>query len=177
MIGILGGVFDPIHIGHLRMAIDACQKYPLEQVCFIPCKKPVDKKAPMGLPKHRLAMLKLALKPHKNFSVDTVELDRKSPSYMIETVRYLKEKFPRKKLGLIMGADRIETFHLWRDYKEILANAELILMPRDLPVSSTKIRYLIQSNKQANYLLPEVVLQYIKKHHLYSARGKTKTCQ
>jgi nicotinate-nucleotide adenylyltransferase len=172
LIGILGGVFDPIHIGHLRMAIDAMEKYHLEQIRFIPCKIPVDKKLPQASMKHRLTMLTLALKSHKKFILDTQELKRKTPSYMLLTLKELHKKFPRKTFGLIIGADRIDTFSQWYGYKEILTLAELIIMPRDLSVSSTQLRESFQLNKSTEYLLPNSVIRYIQQHHLYSGINK-----
>src|SRR5690348_6408680 len=101
MIGILGGTFDPIHIGHLRMAWEAYEKYHLEEVRFIPCALPVHKKAPLASVKARVEMLKLALKPCSAFTLDLREIQRKTPSYMIETLLSLHQELPEKKFSLV----------------------------------------------------------------------------
>jgi len=172
LIGIFGGVFDPIHIGHLRIAIDALEKYKLSHIRFIPCKISVDKRRKQTSINHRLAMLKLALKPYKKFILDTTEITRHTPSYMLLTLKQLQQEFPKEKLGLMIGADRVPTLHRWYKYKEILQIAELIIMPRELAVSSTKIRKNIQLDINSDYLLPNSVLKYIHQHHLYAHPNK-----
>ena len=171
MIGILGGTFDPIHLGHLRLALEAYEKYKLSEVRFIPCRSPVHKKDPIASTQHRIAMLKLALKSHPDFVLDQREITRKTPSYMIETLQSLKKEMPQQSLGLILSATDMDTFTQWHCWKDILALAKLFIMPRgtasSLPISSTLIRKLIKQNKSPRFLLPDPVLDYILHHKIY----------
>lgn len=171
IIGILGGTFDPVHFGHLRIALEAYEKYHLKQVRFMPCKLPVHKKAPIVSSQHRIAMLELAIKSQKDFILDTREITRNTPSYMIETLSDLKTEMPDQQFGLILGSTELTSFTKWRHWQEILKLAQLIVLPRDiataLPISSTAIRKILQKNKNPRYLLPDSVLDYIVYHKLY----------
>jgi nicotinate-nucleotide adenylyltransferase len=172
MIGILGGTFDPVHLGHLRMALEALEKYKLTEVRFIPCALPVHKKAPAASARQRIAMLKLALKSQPAFVLDTREVVRKTPSYMIDTLHSLKSEYPNQSLGLLMGATEMASFTSWHRFEEILMLAKLLIMPRGtenaLPVSSTLIRKILKKNKSPRYLLPDPVLDYIIYHKIYN---------
>jgi nicotinate-nucleotide adenylyltransferase len=176
MIGVLGGTFNPVHFGHLRMAIEAFEKYQLEQIRFIPCKVPVHKKTPGVSAEHRVAMLKLAIQSQKNFIIDEREVKRKTPSYMIETLSNLRDEMPKQQFGLILGSTELILLTKWRRWQDILKIAQLIVLPRDtasaLPISSTAIRNLIKKNKNPQYLLPNAVLDYIVNHKLYKQNFK-----
>jgi len=171
MIGIFGGTFDPIHLGHLRTALELADKHSLTEIRFIPCKDPVLKKPAQVSAKHRLAMLTLAVKHQPNFKIDQRELKRKTPSYMIDTLCELQEEMPKERFALILGSDALSSFTQWQCYDDILELAELILVPRDtletLPISSTHIRKLIKTGKSARYLVPDRVWDYIIKHKIY----------
>ncbi len=170
-IGILGGTFDPVHFGHLRIALEALEKYHLKQVRFIPCALPVHKKAPLASSQHRIAMLKLAVKFQKKFLIDEREIKRKTPSYMIETLTDLRAEMPSEQFGLILGSTELVSFTKWRHWQEILKLAQLIVLPRNtasaLPISSTIIRKMIKKNQNPRFLLPDAVLDYIAHHKLY----------
>ena len=177
MIGILGGTFDPVHLGHLRLALDLLDKnslspHKLSEIRFIPCKNPVLKKSASASSQHRLAMLKLAVKNQPNFSIDDRELRRKTPSYMIDTLCELQTEMPEERFALIMGSDALSLFTQWQCYEDILEIAELVIIPRGtlatLPISSSHIRALLKSGKSARYLVPDKVLDYIIKHKMYS---------
>lgn len=171
MIAIFGGTFDPIHLGHLRLLIELQEKYKFKSIRLIPCKNPVFKKSPLASLKHRLAMLKLAIKDQPGFVVDESELKRTGPSYMIDTLADLQEKMPKEKFTLILGSDAFEEFSRWRCPEDILTIAQLLVVPRDenktLPISSTQIRKLIKAKKNPRYLIPDSVWKYIIKHGLY----------
>lgn len=171
MIAIFGGTFDPIHLGHLRMALKLQEKYKFKSVRFIPSKNPIFKKKPLASLKHRIAMLKLAVKDQPGFVVDESEIDRTGPSYMIDTLVNLKEEMPKEKFSLIMGSDAFENFAQWRCPDDIITLAKLIVVPRDgqitLPISSTDIRKQLKAKKSPRYLIPDAVWQYIIKHGLY----------
>ena len=110
MMGILGGSFDPIHYGHLHIALNLYQQLHLREVRFIPCKNPVSNKKIVASKQQRLTMLQLALQPYSYFSIDQRELHRASPSYMIETLASLRiELGNNTALGLILGYDNLAT--------------------------------------------------------------------
>src|SRR5438034_153245 len=102
-IGILGGTFDPIHFGHLRMALELHQALDLAEVRLIPCHQPVHRKLPAASPEHRLAMVEKAISTEPALRVDDCEIKRKSPSYMVDTLNNLRKNHPKTPLCLIMG--------------------------------------------------------------------------
>ncbi|HEV2524381.1 MAG TPA: nicotinate (nicotinamide) nucleotide adenylyltransferase [Gammaproteobacteria bacterium] len=171
MIAIFGGTFDPIHLGHLRVALELQEKYKFKSVRFVPCKNPVFKKKPVASLKQRIAMLKLAIKDQPNFMVDESELDRTGPSYMIDTLANIKEEYPKEKLFLILGSDAFDQFSKWRCPDDIISLAKLVVIPRDrnetLPISSSQIRKQLKTKKSPRYWVPDSVWQYIVKHGLY----------
>jgi nicotinate-nucleotide adenylyltransferase len=189
MIGIFGGTFDPIHLGHLRMALELYELLSLEDVRFIPCKQPVHKQRQVTDAAHRLAMLNLAIASQPGFIVDERELNRESPSYMIETLQDLKRELPDKELGLIIGSDALLLFKTWKDWQKIVSLAKLLVVPRTsfnnaavpedlhphmevyglatLPISASQIRAEIQCGRSARYWVPDTVWTYINQHQLY----------
>lgn len=169
MIGILGGTFDPVHIGHLRVAIEAIEKHHLTSVKFLPCKIPVHKNPPHASIEHRINMLTLAIQSEKKFSLDLTEINRHTPSYMIDTVNTLHQNrlHTAPALGLIIGSDMEENFQHWKNHEAILTIAKLLVMPRYLAISSSDIRQKLASGKNIAFLLPAPVEQYIEKNNLY----------
>ncbi len=171
MIAIFGGTFDPIHLGHLRLALDLHEKYKFDEIRFIPCKNPVLKKAATVSLEHRIAMLKLAVKDQPQFVVDESERHRNGPSYMIDTLVDLQSKMPKQKFTLILGSDAFEDFNRWHCCEDIIALAKLLVVPRGgnqtLPISSSDIRKRLSHKKSARYLVPDAVWKYIVKHGLY----------
>lgn len=166
LIGILGGTFDPIHYGHLRIALEAMEEHKLSEVRFVPCKLPVHKKAPIASKQDRLKMLRLALNSDKRFKCDSREMERNTPSYMIETLESLQQE-TNEPLGLIVGSDILPTLSTWHRWEEITKRAKLLVMPRILPISSTQIREILKNGKNPAYLLPNNVLDYIHQNRVY----------
>lgn len=121
-IGILGGSFDPIHNGHIAMARAALEERDLHQVIFVPAaQNPLKTKSPQAGDEHRLAMLRLALAPFSEFSIDTREIEAREPSYTIHTVSALREEFmPHTQLFWIMGSDNLKRFHEWKDVAQLV---------------------------------------------------------
>lgn len=128
--GIYGGTFDPIHIGHLRTALEMQQQLDLEQVRFVPCNNPVHRDPTIATAAQRLSMLQLALQDQKIFQVDTRELDRNTPSYMLLTLQSLADDFPQHSLCLALGLDAFITFDQWHRWQEIIDYAHLIIIER-----------------------------------------------
>lgn len=206
-IGILGGMFDPVHFGHLRMALAAQQDYSLDEVRLIPCHHPVHRDEPVVDAQHRLAMLYRATRVEKRLVVDNRECMRPGPSYMIETLESLRAEFPDERLMLLLGADAFNKFDDWKRWRDICGIAHLIVVTRPgweidpskkirkfckanqvesfeemcnsqygkvleysftpLMIASSEIRDLIRQKKSVRYLLPNTVINYIKKHKLY----------
>ncbi|CBL44030.1 Cytidylyltransferase [gamma proteobacterium HdN1] len=120
-IGILGGTFDPIHYGHLRLAWEALQGLALDHVRLIPCHVPPHRGDPAGAAHHRLAMVELACADTTGFVVDARELEKNSPSYSVETLQALRKQFgPERPLVFLMGMDAFCGFCNWHQWQEIL---------------------------------------------------------
>lgn len=130
MIGILGGTFDPIHYGHLRLAEEVREALGLTQVRFIPAFQPPHREAPVASARHRLAMLHLAIQANGAFTVDTREYDRGGPSWMVDTCASLRDEFADRPLVLIMGMDAFNGFTRWRNWQGILARVHLAVASR-----------------------------------------------
>jgi len=130
-LGILGGTFNPVHLGHLVLAQDALERFGLDGVLFIPCARPPHKPAPaLADGAHRLALLRLAVAGDPRFEVSALELERGGPSYTIETVRRLRAERPASRLFFILGADSLLELHQWRAIGELLALCEFVTMRR-----------------------------------------------
>lgn len=136
MIGVLGGSFDPVHYGHLHIALDLYQQLQLSEVRFIPCKNPVSDKKIVATEQQRLTMLQLALQPYSYFSIDQRELKRPTPSYMIETLASLRLELGNMPLGLILGYDNLATLNRWHQWTSLIDYAHLLIVPRPDQVES-----------------------------------------
>lgn len=131
LIGFLGGTFDPIHFGHLRLALVLYQALQLREIRFIPCQQPVLKDRAKTSATHRLAMLKLAIAKQRGFVVDDRELQRTTPSYTFDTLRSLREELGQKSsICWIIGSDAFSDFTRWYRWQEILKLAHLIIVHR-----------------------------------------------
>jgi nicotinate-nucleotide adenylyltransferase len=195
-IGIFGGSFNPIHFGHLSLAIEMLEKHHLTKVYFCPAAlSPFKQDEPSIEPHHRLAMVKLAIEEIPQFSILENELLRPPPSYMIDTLEELQVLDKKKKIKpsyfLILGGDAIPDLHRWHRIDEILALASLLIGMRPniiafnkdpliqeavkkgltpariLEISSTELRVRIGEKKYCNHLLPTKVLDYIYSNRLY----------
>ena len=129
-IGMLGGTFDPIHFGHLRTALELYQSLNLAEVRLIPCYQPVHRKMPIATPEQRLAMVREAISQEPALKVDSCEIDRQGPSYTIDTLKSLRERFPNTPLCLIMGIDALLSFPSWHQWEDILTLAHLVVAHR-----------------------------------------------
>ncbi len=185
-IGILGGVFDPIHNGHLLLAEAVFKGLLLKRLYFVPSHvSPVTKKeqTPSDL---RFTMTEAAVRGRKGFYVSDVELKRGGVSYTIDTVREFRKEFPKPhELFLIVGADWAGRLDQWKDIKSILSLCQCVIASRpgfelkDLPkgvqtllfspfdVSSTQIREMIRAGEDVSRLVPPEVCRMIQKNRLY----------
>ena len=133
MIGILGGTFDPIHHGHLRIALEAAEALGLSAIRLIPLGEAVHREQPHAPAEQRLEMLRLATAEHPLYQVDDREILRGGPSYMVDTLQSLREELPAEPLCLLLGSDAFAGFLRWRDPERILqlANLAILLRPGD----------------------------------------------
>ena len=177
---IFGGGFDPVHLGHINMALMAQNVYGGE-VIFVPAKVAIWKSSSINQ-EHKLAMLKLAIKDFHHFSVDTYELEQKEQPRSYQTVEYFKKKYPNDKLFFLIGQDQVNAFHEWSKPEEIAKNTQIIYYERPkyelntinvnkyhmvavsgptVDVSSSDIRELRSA------YLQEDVIKYIEDNELY----------
>ncbi|OGT47853.1 MAG: hypothetical protein A3E83_03280 [Gammaproteobacteria bacterium RIFCSPHIGHO2_12_FULL_41_20] len=129
-VGILGGTFDPIHFGHLRMALELHNAMDLAEVRFVPCYQPVHRKLPSASPEQRLAMVKKAIATEPHFHVDAQEIRRKDPSFMIDTLIELRKELTNTPLCLLLGIDAFLHFSSWHRWEEIINLSHLIVAHR-----------------------------------------------
>ncbi len=129
-IGILGGTFDPIHLGHLRMALELYENLDLARVHIMPCYQPVHRKQPVATPHHRLEMVKEAVAAESALLADDREIQRQGPTYTIDTLLEMRKEMPDTPLCLLMGIDAFLSFSSWHRWEAILANAHLIVAHR-----------------------------------------------
>ncbi|PHQ31630.1 nicotinate (nicotinamide) nucleotide adenylyltransferase [Rhodopirellula bahusiensis] len=130
-IGILGGSFDPVHVGHLWMAESALEQLPIDHVRWIPAAtSPLKPHGPVASNEHRLQMLRLALSGQSGHVIDDWELRQDSVSYTLLTLEHLQEQFPDRPLYLIIGADSLASFDRWREPKQILKRCQLAVIAR-----------------------------------------------
>ncbi len=185
-IGILGGTFNPVHIGHLILAEEAREKLGLEKVIFVPANLPPHKDngniAEAGA---RLKMLRLATKGNKYFGVSDAEIKRQGRSYTIDTIREFKEKYPQDELYFIIGSDLLKYLEEWKDLNEINKMVKFIAATRPgyplekipayiqtlgiraVDISGFEVRRCIKEDKSFRYLVPEAVFNFINKKRLY----------
>lgn len=146
MIGILGGTFDPIHYGHLRMAEELADALRLSQVRFIPSASPPHKSAPVTSALHRCQMVQLAIAGNARFALDDRELKRTGASYSIDTLLSLREELGESVvLGLIMGSDVFAEFDRWHRWQEILGVCHLVLVGRPNAGPAENLRPALQT--------------------------------
>jgi nicotinate-nucleotide adenylyltransferase len=186
-IGILGGTFNPIHIGHLILAEEALSKLKLDKVVFVPTYIPPHKNIEGGVkPKDRLKMVELAIADNDSFEASTFELDSKKKSYSIDTLKSFRDNYGEGvQLFFITGSDLLKDLFSWKNVNEIFKMSKFIVANRpgypvkDVPaevetvvitpieVSSEDIRKRLKEERSIRYLVPEKVRSYIIKHSLY----------
>jgi nicotinate-nucleotide adenylyltransferase len=130
-IGILGGTFDPIHHGHLRIAQEALEQCDLAQVRFVPCGTPPHRPAPKASAKARWEMVRLALNGHPDFLVDVREVFRTDPCYTVDTLAGLRAELGAKQpLCLILGGDAFLQLHTWHEWQRLFELAHVVVLQR-----------------------------------------------
>lgn len=186
-IGVMGGTFDPIHHGHLVAASEVADSFGLDEVVFVPTGQPWQKQD-VTQSEHRYLMTVIATASNPGFSVSRVDLDRDGPTYTIDTLRDIQRLNPDADLYFITGADAIAQILSWRNHDELWELAHFVAVSRPghvlstdglpvedvsqleipaLAISSTDCRERVRGGHPVWYLVPDGVVQYIAKHHLY----------
>ncbi len=186
----MGGTFDPIHHGHLVAASEVAQWFDLDEVVFVPTGEPWQKSG-VSPGEHRYLMTVIATASNPRFTVSRVDIDRGGPTYTIDTLRDLKSDRPDADLFFITGADALAQILSWRDHDELWDLAHFVAVSRPghvlstdglptddvsqleipaLAISSTDCRDRVQRGHPVWYLVPDGVVQYIAKHHLYRSQ-------
>lgn len=129
-IGILGGTFDPIHMGHLRMALELYEALDLAKIHMVPSFQPMHRKQPVATPDQRFAMLQCAIASEPALFADDREIRRQGPTYTIDTLLEMRAEFPDKPLCLLLGIDAFLGLASWQRWTEILENAHIIVAHR-----------------------------------------------
>ncbi|MDQ3702593.1 MAG: nicotinate-nucleotide adenylyltransferase [Chloroflexota bacterium] len=194
-IGVLGGTFDPIHHAHLFTAEDVAAAFQLERVLLVPARQSPLKGRPAVPAGERVAMARLAVAGNPRLDVTTVEVDRPSPSYMVDTLSLLEQESGGADLSLILGIDALQDFLEWRAPERVLDLCRLIVVSRPgyelalpssfparlgsrtarivlhempkLEISASAIRRRIGAGAPVRYLVPEGVERYIRERGFY----------
>jgi nicotinate-nucleotide adenylyltransferase len=194
-IGVLGGTFDPIHMGHLVVAEEARIRLGLKEVLFVPAGQPwlkLDRDITLAV--HRVEMVRRAIADNPNFKLCTLEVERPGPSYTVDTLAMLRKQLGSEaSLFFILGRDTLAELPLWKEPEKLVQLCRLVVVPRlgskglkhletaipglldkviqlDMPVigiSSSGIRQRIAQGLPIRYLVPEGVEEYIKRRGLY----------
>ncbi|ROS59616.1 nicotinate-nucleotide adenylyltransferase [Frigoribacterium sp. PhB160] len=186
-IGVMGGTFDPVHHGHLVAASEVAQSFDLDEVLFVPTGQPY-MKTPASSGEHRYLMTVIATASNPRFSVSRVDIDREGPTFTIDTLRDVRAQHPDAELFFITGADAVAQILDWKDASELWELAHFVAVTRPghdlsvsglpesdvsllevpaLAISSTDCRARVGRDFPVWYLVPDGVVQYISKHHLY----------
>ncbi|MDF2667857.1 MAG: nicotinate-nucleotide adenylyltransferase [Paenibacillus sp.] len=195
-VGIMGGTFDPIHIGHLLAAERAREEAGLDEVWFLPSYTPPHKpNPPVATPEQRFAMLERAIADHPHFRAEDMEMIREGTSYTVDTVDQLCRRHPNVRFCYIIGADMVQYLPHWVRIEEILKRISFVGLGRpgysldmkqlpdyiqqgvqlapmpQLELSSTDIRQRRAAGKSIRYMVHENVYAYIKERGLYESRS------
>lgn len=194
--GLFFGTFNPIHVGHMIIANYMAHYTDLDEVWLVVTpQNPHKQKNSLLEDYHRLAMVREAVADNPKLHASNIEFELPKPSYTVNTLVYLEEKFPDREFVLIMGEDNLRTFPKWQNYEQIIDRCELYVYPRaltiqeqeedtlpdesfqhekakmyDVPVmkvSASFVREAIKNKKDVRYLLTEPVYKYVTEMHFY----------
>lgn len=187
-IGLFFGSFNPVHIGHMAIANYLVSFSDLDEVWMVVSpQNPLKNKSQLLNQNQRLALLNIAIGDFLKVKSSNIEFSLTQPSYTINTLVHLTEKYPKHQFALIMGQDNLQNFHKWKNYEEILKDFDIYVYPRlnstesrfdhhpkvhltnapHIEISSTFIRQAIKEKKDVRFFLPEKVWEEIQAAHLY----------
>lgn len=199
-IGLMGGTFNPIHMGHLIISEFLRITFPLDKVIFIPSGNPPHKNNDIAESNHRMAMVNLATSQNPFFEVSSIELKRTGKSYTIDTIKEIKDIYPNDQLYFIIGSDSLLDLTSWKDFESLISKTNFLICGRPenteesilnkideltkeynsniiyikgplIEISSTLIRDRIKDQKSIKYLVTGEVEEYIYKNNLYKGDG------
>ncbi len=189
-IGLFFGSFNPIHMGHMIIANYIKEYSDLDRIWFVVSpQNPFKKKASLLDDYQRLELVNRAIKGNDNFEASAIEFGLPQPSYTIDTLTFLREKYPSYTFKIIMGSDNLQHFHKWKNFEILLRDYELIVYPRPnyevenfeyegkittiqaplMEISSSLIRKMFAEGKKPTFFLEPSVFQYIEEMHFYGA--------
>lgn len=187
-IGLFFGSFNPIHIGHMAIANYMVEFTDMDQLWFVVSPhNPLKEKKSLLSQQQRLYMVNAAVEDFPKFKSSNIEFDLPQPSYTVNTLAHLKEKYPQHTFSLIIGQDNLVTFDKWKNHEEILRQFKLFVYPRPncekskfdthpsvvftkapmMDISSTFIRNAIKEKKDVRLFLPEKVWEYVESMNFY----------
>jgi nicotinate-nucleotide adenylyltransferase len=187
-IGLFFGSFNPVHVGHLIIANFMATRTDLDKVWLVVSpQNPLKPKKALARDHDRLHLVRLGIGDNPHLQASDVEFKLPKPSYTIDTLAFLKEKYPDRTFALIMGGDNLASLHLWKNYEQILANHDIYVYKRPaydlgafathprvricdapmLDISATYIRDCIRSGQSVRYLVPDAVREYLESGSLY----------
>lgn len=192
-LGVFGGTFDPIHLGHLEVAEDCARKLDLDPVLMVPSNLPPHRAQPRASAQDRMAMVQLAVIGYQRLRASDLEVRRGGVSYTVDTIRALRQEYPAAEITLLLGWDAVEEFAGWRDTAEVTRLARIAVFNRagspapdrtilddlGLPpdtvvlevaspaVSATSVRRLLAEARPGAAVLPPAVELYIRENGLY----------
>lgn len=189
-IGVLGGTFNPVHLGHLLIAQDALEAARLDRVLFIPTATPPHKQSDqLASARERLQMLRLAVRDNPRFGVDDLEIRRGGPSYSVDTLTELRRRQPGTTFVFIIGSDSLAELEQWKEIGRLARLCSFITVIRPgvrlrppparlgvrnqvvtghlCDIASTDLRQRIADGKSLRYLVPAPVVRYIQRQKLY----------
>ncbi len=199
-IGLMGGTFNPIHMGHLIISEFLRITFPLDKVIFIPSGNPPHKNNDIAESNHRMSMVNLATSQNPFFEVSSIELKRTGKSYTIDTIKEIKDIYPNDQLYFIIGSDSLLDLTSWKDFESLISKTNFLICGRPenteesilnkideltkeynsniiyikgplIEISSTLIRDRIKDQKSIKYLVTGEVEEYIYKNNLYKGDG------
>lgn len=195
-IGIMGGTFNPIHIGHLMLAEHAYEEFHLDEVIFLPSARPPHKNQDILSDINRKEMILLAIQDNPHFAFSLLEFERKGTTYTVDTMRELNKRYPMDTFYFIIGADSFFALESWHNPKCLFGQTSFLVATRDghqekelkehkdrlekqyqakikflnfpdIEISSSSIRKRVMENKSITYYVPKAVEDYIYSHKLY----------
>ena len=197
-LGILGGTFDPVHVGHLVAAVNARHALGLDKVLLVIANEPWQKvgERPVSPARDRLAMVEAAVAGHDGLEASAIEIERGGPSYTADTVAELHRRHPQAELFLLVGADVVAGLDTWERVDEVRSAVTLVAVNRpgaqsvdpgpcgplagwrarvieipDLEISSTDLRDRARTGRPLDYLVPEAAIRVIRARSLYARNG------